>query len=167
MSYKDITPGRKKAKAKSARIVESKTGKLAFEIAFEFIEESTGGIEFLTWQGWITPNAIENTMKTMVEVLQFNGNDQINSDGTLRDHNAINFDKEVALTVEDETYEGKTRPKIKWVNNIGGYAACEQNSLKDKLNAVGFTAVYLAAKQKSSERPPSKKEAISESALPF
>lgn len=167
MSYKDITATDKIARPLSARIIKSGKGTLGFEVEFGFTEQSTGNEERLRWTGWLSSNAIEYTMDTLVNVLGYSGNDEINEDGTLKDPNVLNWLREVKIVVEMEEYNGKSRAKIKWVNNLGGggFQAAESNSLKAELGKLGFTAAFLAAKQKSNAGP-AKKEPVDE-AIPF
>ncbi len=168
MSYNNITKGNKVARPLSARIIKSGKGTLGFEVEFSFHEESIGGEERIRWTGWLSENALENTMATLVNVLGYSGNDEINEDGTLKDPNVLNWLKEVKLVIEMEEYNGKSRAKVKWVNALGGggFQAAESSSLKNELKALGFTAAFLAAKQKLSATPV-KKESVPASDVPF
>lgn len=149
MSYRDITPGDKIGKPQAARFIKSRAGTLGLEISFQFEEKSTGNEEVLNWVGWLSSGAMEYTMDTLVNVLGFNGNDSCKEDGTLSDPQALAYLKDVKLVVELETYEGKTFPKIKWVNRIGGSAfeGCQPEIIKLELDKSGFKAAFLAAKQ--------------------
>lgn len=157
MSYKEITSGNKTAKALAARFIEAGEKKsLAIEVSFEFEEPSTGTKERLAWQGWLTPNAIENTLRTLTEVLEFNGNETHDANGVLTDPNVLNFTKEVQLVVGRETNPNndKEYPKVKFVNNFSGsskFQGATPDVLKNKLGAIGFKAAYLAAKQKAPQ----------------
>lgn len=162
MSYKDIIAGEKLARAKAARFIKSSKGTPGIEIRFDF--EENGQPESLNWVGWLSPNAIENTMDTLVHVLDFNGNDNTDANGVLSDPSALNYQKQVKLVVEMETYEKdgqqKTAPRIKWVNNVGGsaFGACQPEEVKAVLQSVGFKAAFLAAKQGNNKPKPKESE---------
>lgn len=160
MSYRDVTPGDKTARALAARFIKSKKGTLGIEVSFEFEEKSTGGNERLSWVGWLSGGAIEKTMETLVDVLNYNGSEVTDQNGVLTDPNVLNFKKEVRLVVELEegTDEagmpnGKSYPKIKWVNNMGGsmYQGVKVESIKNDLGAAGFKAAFLAARKNSGQ----------------
>ncbi len=172
MSYKDITPGIRTAKAVGARVIKSSKGTPGFEVSFEFTEPSTTNVERLNWIGWLSPNAIEYTMNTLVDVLEFNGRDELIDDGSgnLKDPNALNWLKDVSIVINAEEYDGKTRMKIAWVNNIHGSAfqGGSASDMKRELEAVGFTAAFLAAKAKSNLKPkPTEQTPIPAEAVPF
>lgn len=174
MSFKDIVAGDYVAKPVGVRFIKSpKTGTVGLETMFKF--KVGANEERLSWVGWLTENALENSMKTYVEVLGFNGNENHDANGVLTDPKAINYEQEVKLVIEMEQYEGKERAKIKWVNNLGGsgFVACEPETVKNHLGAIGFKAAFLSAKQamgqpkaptESSEPKP---DPFDESKLPF
>lgn len=171
MGYKDISAGDKTAQATGARFIQSKNGTTGLEVAFKFTETVDGkpSDQRLSWVGWLSSGAIENTMKTLVEVLEFNGNDEVHSTsdvearpalaGVLKDPKALNFGADVVIVIEFEEYEGKSRPKIKWVNKAGGsaFAGLTPETVKAELGAIGFKAQYLAAK-KGAGQPTAKPE---------
>ncbi|AFC22529.1 hypothetical protein phi1422_0009 [Bdellovibrio phage phi1422] len=172
MGIKDITPGRRNAKLKGARFIESGKGKPGLECSFEFTEPTTDMPETLTWVGWLSDAAIENTMKTVVGVLEYNGSEKVNDQGELTDRAAFNYEKEIQITIEMEERkdaEGNLKldknsnpiidPRIKWVNNIGGsaYTGLTVDKVSSSLKAVGFRAAFLAA-QKEHGKPAEKKE---------
>lgn len=146
MSYKDIGAGEYTAKPVKgfARFISSSKGTAGLEIPFEFKIPATGNMERLNWVGWLSENAIEKTMETLVDVLGFNGQDACAEDGLLLDPQALAWDKEIKLVIEVEKFEEKEYPKIKWVNKIGG-SAFEGKKLD--LEKIGFRAAFLAAKQ--------------------
>lgn len=173
MGYKNITAGEKKAIAIAARFIKSEgKGTPGIEIIFNFEEPNTGTQESLNWVGWLSPNAKENTMDTLVNVLDCNGNvDQLDEKGVFTDPDFINYKKEVELVVELEialdkdgkqkldniTFDPIKYPRVKWVNNVGGslYAACAPEVVKSELANVGFRANFLAlTKGKQKNQPP-------------
>jgi hypothetical protein len=150
-----MEPGTHVAKVKAARFIKSKTGTLGFEVAFIIGAEQ----ERMTWVGWLSPKAIDNTMRTLVDVLGFNGNDAVDANGVLTDPKALDYTREVALVIENESYTnpetGNTSvsPRIKWVNTLGGgqYAGVAPESVKNDLGACGFKAAFLAARQNAGK----------------
>lgn len=151
MGYRDIQAGDKIGVAVGARFVESKKGTMGMEVEFNFEEPSKGSMETLRWTGWLSENAIEKTMETLVDVLEFNGDDSVDENSVLKNPTALNYNKKVKLVVELEDYNGKSYPKIKWVNNVSGssFVGVEPTIVKSKLDNLGFKAKFLAAKQKS------------------
>ena len=168
MSYKDVTAGEKIARPIGARFIKSKTGTVGIEIAFRFNEGTL--TEQLNWVGWLSAAAIENTMDTLTNVLGFNGDDTTDANGQLTNPHALAYLQDVKIVVEMEEYEGKSRAKIKWVNRLGGsgFQAISVDTIKADLNAIGFKAAFLAAKQggpATSQASP--RTTINESDLPF
>lgn len=94
----------------------------------------------IAWFGYFTEKTAERTM----ESLRYCG---WHTD-TLADLSGVT-DNEVEIVVEDETYEGKTRSKVKWVNRAS------KLNLKDKMDANALQAfaarmrgLAIASKQK-------------------
>ena len=152
MGFENIKPGKKIAKPKSARFVESKKGTLGMEIEFTFWENDKP--ESLKWQGWFSEAAQKRTMEILVNVLGFNGNDTVNASKFLSDPNALKWNQEVEIDVDIEEYEGKKRHKIKWINPIGSGGTKAPDDLKAKLTEVGFKAAFLAVKQTRDDNVP-------------
>lgn len=162
MGLRDITSGEKLANVKGARFIESKGGTPAIEVAFEFTEPSSGTVEHMTWAGWLTENALKNTMKTLVDVLGYNGSDAVDENGMLTDPNVFDFSKQVKLVIEleeqknddgtvktnAETGEIVVYPKIKWVNSLGGsgYTGMTVEKVKSAVASTGFKAAFLQMK---------------------
>ncbi len=150
-----ITAGNKIARAGAIRVVESKNkGTKSIEVMFAFDEN--GVPARLYWNGWLTPGALENTLKTLIEVLDYNGDETVVTvpagdprEGMFANQDCINLRKDVQLVVEMESWEGKERPRIKWVNNISGgqFGGCSPEVVKSHFGAIGFKATYLSVKQ--------------------
>lgn len=151
MGWKDITVGEKTAKVVGARWIKSNTGKMGLEVAFDFEEPTTNGRERLNWVGWLSKDAIGNTMDTLVNVLGYNGSEDADENGVLTDKKAFNTEQEVKLVVEMELNpnNNKEYPRIKWVNSMSGsgFAGVSVNVVKSELQVLGFKAAFLAAKQ--------------------
>lgn len=171
MGYKEITPGDKIAKPRAARFIKSSTGKLGIEVSFTFKEESTDTTESLNWVAWLSDAAIKYSMATLVDVLGYNGSADTNETGVLTDPVAIAYDRQVKLVVEIQEYEGKSGPRIKYVNSLGGsaFGSCTPETIKQDLAEAGFKAAFLMAKKNSGlpkqATPP--KEEVSEEDIPF
>lgn len=146
MGYKDIKAGEKVGKPIAARFVKPKEH-LGLEVSFEF-EESSGSRERLTWTGWLSEAAIENTMDCLVGVLGFNGNDDCDDNGILTDSNALAYGRQVKLIVELDEYNGKHYPKIKFVNRMG-LASAGAHVVKNK--SVVLKAAFERAKVRLSQ----------------
>ena len=162
MGLKDITSGDKLANIKGGRFIESKGGTPAIEVAFEFTEASSGTLEHMTWAGWLTENALKNTMKTLVDVLGYNGSDAVDENGVFTDPNVFDFNRQVKLVIELEeqkdddgnpkvnatTGEIVMYPKIKWVNSLGGsgYSGMTVEKVKSAIASTGFKAAFLQMK---------------------
>lgn len=141
MGYQDITAGKKTARAVGARFVQSEKGTMGVEVNFTFDGET------LNWVGWLSEKAIERTMLTLVETLDFNGDDEPVPGTSNLKPGAINTNKDVELVIELETYKDKTRPVIKWVNLLGGgFKGLTPEVVRGNLQAIGFKARYLAIK---------------------
>lgn len=163
-----VEAGYKVATATQSRIIKTKDGALGFEVTFKFMENNFE--QKLKWVGWLkskdgNTGALERTMKTLIEVLEFNGDEQVEDVpeddmryGFLKNQDCINRTKQVQLDVGHEMYDGKEYARIKWVNNIGGgqFSGCSPEVVKNELTAIGFKAAFMAKKagmpsQKSDE----------------
>lgn len=112
MGYKDIKAGKYMAKALQGAFGKSKeknTPQVGVEFAFNTPE---GTRETIWWVGFFTEKAKEKALETLA-LIGFNGDDRFGADSF--DHNA-----EVEIVIELETYEGKSRPRVTWVNEPGG-----------------------------------------------
>ncbi len=155
-----ITAGDKIAKASAIRFVKSKNDTIGIQVLFNFEEE--GVPARLAWTSWLTHGSLEFTMKTLTEVLEYNGDEETvkvapghPTEGMLANQDSINRTKEYKLVVEEEEYNGKYYPKIKFVNNLGGaqFAGCAPQVVKSHLNSIGFRAAFLSAKQGLPPKP--------------
>ena len=100
------------------------------------------------WQGWLSNAAFENTIKRLVEVFGFNGDL-----ASLATGKQTLTGKPCSITTEFETYEGKKRCKIKWLNAPGGGAAkpMEQRKLDALLARLTPQAMAIAGGVKAEE----------------
>jgi uncharacterized protein YfcZ (UPF0381/DUF406 family) len=94
-----------------AEFGESKTGTpfLALNFANEAKDTITGWL-------YLSDKALANTIKTLKDAFAFNGDFETACDQV--------ENKECRIKVEIEDYEGKERPKVKFINHVdGGYHA--------------------------------------------
>lgn len=173
MGYKDVTPGKKIAKAVGIRAIVSSKGTNGIEVVFEFDEPSTQTKERLSWTGWLSDGAMARTVDTLTHVLGYNGCDDTDANGVFTDPNTLDWKREVELVCEQENYtnaEGEERSsvKIKWVNAKGGgaFAAAEPAQIKSVLGGK-FKAAFLAAKQKNAVAAPAQQASVPEVEVPF
>lgn len=105
-----IPEGTYKMRPKAAGLLENHSGNEQAGIEFEFVENDYPP---MAWYGsFASDAAVEYTVKVL-RVCGWEGLD-------LSDLTSIERNKpEVQCVVEHETYEGKTRAKIKYVNKIG------------------------------------------------
>lgn len=157
---KNITPGTKIARPYAGRFIKSEKGTLGLEVAFKFKEGDLD--ETLTWVGWLSEKAMERTMKTLVEVLGFNGDDSVDANSVLTNPKALNYAQDVSLVIEMEINpnDQKQYPRIKWVNQLGGsgFKGLAPESIKSELGAVGFKAAFMAARGQLGNLPEPKEE---------
>lgn len=107
-----------RAKAVRAELGEAGTGNAQVGIEFELLD---GGVtepefipRFIHYYGTFTDKAVQHTLKAM-RTAGWKGDD-------VSDLSSVGGPDapEVSLVVENETYNGQTRPKVKWVNSQGG-----------------------------------------------
>ena len=77
---------------------------------------------------WITPNAIENTIKTLREAFDYKQNTflPLNDPATL-------LGKECEITVQYEEYNGELRPKVQWINKAGSFNSLRIKPVNDSI----------------------------------
>lgn len=160
MGYKDIVAGVKKgAKITGARYIKASTGTLGVEIAFQFLENNE--LESLRWVGWCSQKAMPRTMKTLVDVMDFNGDDRMGPDSSMV-AGAVNTQKEYELVTDWEEYEDaetgekKKRLRVQWVNLPGGgsaFASLTPQESQGAFAASGFKAAFFAQKSQNPGMP--------------
>lgn len=103
------------------------------QISCQFSIISDESVYNLTWFGSFNEGkAQEMTIKTLVGVFELMCEPseietmlgRIAAEGV--ESGLLNMDKDYQLVVEHDVYEGKTRPKIRWVNNPGSGQAFEK-----------------------------------------
>lgn len=135
-----VKPGKYLARVVSYGIPEPKPGKMpSVVLTFEFEED--GKKRQLTWFGSLSEKAIEHTAKSLI--IAGMKSDMLS---TLCEPGAFH-EKDVSITVEHDTYEGKTRSRVKWINEPG---SAQFKSLRPEVvnSQFGNLTGYMKATRK-------------------
>lgn len=94
---------------------ESTTNKTPYiAVYLEVVGDSVDAGKIAKWTGYLSEKALPNTMRTLHFCFGFNGELADLNEGK------ITFEgMEVSMVVEPETYNEKTRYKVKWLNPVG------------------------------------------------
>jgi len=137
--------GTVKARAREWALGQSNNGKDQIAILFDIVAGEHAG-KSITWFGYFTDATTERTLESMRHC-GWDGDDFVSLDGL----NA----NEVELVLDEETYEGKTRTKVQWVNRTGRLSL--KNAM-DKQQQQAFAAkmrgAAIASKKKYGAQPP-------------
>jgi hypothetical protein len=107
----EIQNGTYRARAKEWVLAEiGANSTTAVSIQFAFADPALGSI---VWDGWLTEKTFDRTIESLRHC-GWEGSDLSELQGL--DAN------EVDLVIEQEEYEGRVYPKVKWVNRAGGLA---------------------------------------------
>jgi hypothetical protein len=113
------------------------------EVRFSFVVD--GSETEWSWYGYVTEKAMKTTMRALVAMgLSTPDLDRL-ADGV--ESNILDHLTPVVIDVENETYEGKTRSKIRWVNKMGGrsFERLAPTQAKAAVSPFkGFAAAFLA-----------------------
>lgn len=156
-------------RAKAALWDLGETGSGAEQVAVEFIILTEGAdIDRITWFGYFTDKTWERTIESL-RYMGWKGQDLSQLDGL--DAN------EVDLVIDDETYEGKTRAKVQWVNRVGGLALkaplsgdkrkAFAASMRDKIKTFDAASGQPKAKASSASRPAGQRPTMAQRAEDF
>lgn len=132
-----------------ARAIEGAAGYTAngnkqVGILFEILEGPYAGKSF-QWNGYFTDNAKQATFDALF-ALGWDGRDFVEFAGITTN--------EVPVTLEEDTYEGKTRIRVGWVNRQGGVAVKTRMSPAQADELIAEFAADIAAAAKRAGRPP-------------
>lgn len=145
-----ISQGTYRARPKSATLSVSGSGKEQVSVVFDLLDPGFEG-QTLQWWGYFSSDkAVEIAVKAL-RTCGWQGND-------LQDLTSVDPECEVELVVELEEYEGKTRPKVKWVNAPGGPTAPPLEAQKAKAFAASMKA-RIAALEGGAPRTTTRKPA--------
>lgn len=93
---------------------EKKTPYIWIEFKFDDAKGPNGEDLTIKYKGWLTEKAIKYVFDTLRGALRWEGKSLSELDGPFAD--SLNGRK-AKLTTDMEEYEGKSRPKLKFVNN--------------------------------------------------
>ena len=149
----NIPNGKYRAKAKEWLLTEiGANATPAVSVDFVFSDPELGKI---IWDGWLTDAAADRTL----EALRYCG-----WEGTdINDLQGLDAN-EVELVIEQEDYNGRSYPKVKWVNRAGGLAhktplvgdkaRAFAQTMKDRIRALDAAkGTRPAAKSQSRSGP--------------
>ncbi len=150
-----IDAGTYRAKAVSAALGNTSTGKEQLGIEFELMDVDGVAGPHITYYGYFTDAALEFTVKAL-RACGWKGTDLTDLAGLT--------DNEVSLVIAHEEYEGKVTAKVQWVNAPGGLAMKSQldpdaAKMKGRIAALGTTSARQIRepkppKSQNSEPPP-------------
>lgn len=127
-----MTPGRYTVKAIDAALCEASTGTPQVEVVFQVTEGECIG-ETISWFGFLTDAALPYTLRSL-RFTGFEGND-------LSDLESVGS-QECSITVKEDTWEGETRLKVEWVNDLGGIRS---KAMSDPANFAKQMMAKIAA----------------------
>lgn len=145
MSTPRIPQGKYRARAKNADFGFTLNGKEQVLVTFDLLDPDYDG-ETISWFGYFTDKTQERTMQAL-RYCGWQGDDVTNLDGI--------SDQEVELVIEHETYEGKTRAKVKWVNRLGGGVTMKapMAEAQRKAFAAKMKALAIQSRKDVESRP--------------
>lgn len=115
-----IDLGVHRVRATACALGETQTGKEQIGVELEFFECEG---ERLTWYGFFTDASLEITLRAL-RALGWQGDDITELDG-VEDATSL-LPSEAEAVVQEETYEGKTRLRVAFVNAAGGGVRLKQ-----------------------------------------
>lgn len=117
--------GTHRVKVKAHALGRTSTGKEQLAVTFE----NDAG-EHITAYLYFTEKTLDRTMETLTEVLGWNAEQDDHRIDALHESDTL-VGNECEIVVEDDTYDGKTRPRVKWINALGGGSV-----LKEQMDAT-------------------------------
>ena len=106
-----IKAGKYKTKAVDYGVTQTKNGDPMLVVKFEVDGQS------LFWRGMFGEKSLPITEKALAALGFESDRFDVLADGT--DSGALNLNLEVVIEVDLETYNGESRPVVKWVNEPG------------------------------------------------
>jgi hypothetical protein len=125
-----IKVGKHTAQPRSWDFGETDKGTEQVAIEFEIVEGEDAG-EFITWYGFFTDDTEDRTLESLRNC-GWQGDDVTDLQGV--------GSRKVQLVIEDESYQGKTHSRVRWVNRVGG------NGVRLKKTMAPDTKRMLAAR---------------------
>lgn len=131
--------GKFRARATDVQLGTTKSGADTIGVAFELLDHPN---MYVTWYGYFTEKTTERTFDSL-RYCGWTGDD-------LSDLSGIT-NNEVEIVIEQETYEGKTRAKVQWVNRAASTKAQVSNVMSDEQKRA-FSARMKGAALASKSR---------------
>jgi len=123
-----LEPGTYTARCIDAQLGETKKGTPQIVLEFEVVGDNAWAGSRITAYCFLTEAAMDRSLESL-RYCGWRGADLSDLSGVM--------DNDVELVVKDETYEGKTFPRVQWINRPGGKSGGARAPLAaDKAAAV-------------------------------
>ena len=135
---------------------ESKTGTPGLRLPLEVTSGECKGTQ-VEYIAWLSHAALDRSVKTLADVFGWDGN--LAALASLVESGPF-VGRECEITVEDEEYNGKMYPKIKWLNNAGGGTSAKpraKEAVAEMVAKLNATSMKLAAEPKDDATKPAPK----------
>ncbi len=147
-----LAAGKYTAKAVSGKFGVSQEKKTpCIAVRFE-VTLDNGKKEYVSWRGWLSPNALERTMQSLA-IMGFDENKNPAKDGSI-DQTYFNG-TEVEVSVDVETYQDKnsgeerSRSVVAFVNMLGGGKfGLADTTVTEVLRGIDLRKEIMVARQK-------------------
>jgi len=146
-----IQAGTYSAKVSDWGYVETKAGVPGFHIYFDI--EGMGSVR---WNGYLSEKGMENVFKTLATCGFTGGDLEKVADGKFG--KALDTTKELQIVVEIEDYNGKSYPRVKWVNEPRAARFDQALAVQAKSKVSQVKANWISFKQNTPAATPAKKE---------
>jgi hypothetical protein len=145
---------------------KNKTPYIALDI--EVIDDAEDGGKRISWTGWLSDKALDSTIEKLAQAFGFNGDLNALFQGQMT------FEGQLCQFItEIETYEGKDRTKVKWLNPYG-YSGSEEpmdkvslTSLVARLNGRAKAAALAAKSTMKKDSVTAVQEPTNQDDVPF
>lgn len=138
-----IQVGTFKARAVGADFGYTKGGKEQVAVLFEFIDGPNEGKQ-ITWYGYFTDKTVDRTLESLMHA-GWDGKNLAALSGI--------GESECLLVLESDTYEGKTRVRVNWINKIGTGPSIKEPMSESQLASFSqkMAGKLLALQQRSTK----------------
>jgi hypothetical protein len=140
----NLVPGTYAARAIEADLGETSKGDPQVAVLLQVVDEAFAG-ETITWFGSFTDKAKPFTFAAL-RTLGWSSDDVSDLTGVT--------DNEVKVVLEEDTYDGKTRLRVKWINRLGGLALKTPMSAdRKKAFAAQMRGDAILSRQSAGQAP--------------
>jgi len=139
----DIAPGKYVAVITDYGVSASKAGDPMITVQFSFDNGKS-----LFWNGSLKEKAQEITLKALLR-MGLRDEERLADLADGLDSKLLDTTKQLEIDVGMDTYEGKTKPRINWVNDLGGGKfrnAMDKNNFKVKIAGLNLKTTIKALK---------------------